>query len=208
MTNIEIIQSKIYTVRGMKVMLDRDLAEMYQIKTEALNQAVKRNEERFPLDFMFQMTKDEFENWRSQFVMSNSDKIGLRRPHYVFTQEGVAMLSSVLKSKIAVEINIKIMRVFVEIRQIVTVQPEYELLRERIRRIELEARESKQERQIESRLIDGKLRQLSQSVQETNNKLDGLNSVMEFFSSVLDEFEKSHIIIKKPEEGLGTNSNN
>ncbi len=77
--DIQIIQSKIYTVRGIKVMLDRNLAEMYHIKTEALNQAVKRNAERFPLDFMFQMTKDELKNWTSQIVMSNSDKLGLRR---------------------------------------------------------------------------------------------------------------------------------
>ena len=111
------IESKILVIRGQHVMIDRDLAELYGVETKVLNQAVKRNIERFPEDFCFQLNKAEFEIWRSQFVTSNSDKMGLRRPPYVFTEQGVAMLSSVLRSKNAVEINIQIMRVFVALRR-------------------------------------------------------------------------------------------
>ena len=111
------IESKILVIRGQHVMIDRDLAELYGVETKVLNQAVKRNIERFPEDFCFQLNKAEFEIWRSQFVTSNSDKKGLRRPPYVFTEQGVAMLSSVLRSKNAVEINIRIMRVFVALRR-------------------------------------------------------------------------------------------
>jgi hypothetical protein len=94
------IQNKIYFIRGQQVMLDRDLAKLYQVETKVLNQAVKRNIERFPEDFMFQLSKDEFENWKSQIVTSNNDRMGLRRPPYAFTEQGVSMLASVLKSKI------------------------------------------------------------------------------------------------------------
>lgn len=111
------IESKILVIRGQQVMIDRDLAELYGVETKVLNQAVKRNIERFPEDFCFQLNKAEFEIWKSQFVTSNSDKMGLRRPPYVFTEQGVAMLSSVLRSKNAVEINIQIMRVFVALRR-------------------------------------------------------------------------------------------
>ena len=96
MNNIEIIRQKIYTIRGQQVMLDRDLAQMYGVETRVLNQAVKRNQERFPEDFMFQLTDDELEDWKSQIVMSNAIKMGMRRNPYAFTELGVAMLSSVL----------------------------------------------------------------------------------------------------------------
>lgn len=94
----EVIKSKIYVIRGKKVMIDRDLAELYNVETRVLNQAVRRNEKRFPKDFMFQMTKVEMENWISQIVISNSEKMGYRKPPLVFTEQGVAMLSSVLNS--------------------------------------------------------------------------------------------------------------
>ncbi|MDR0940162.1 MAG: ORF6N domain-containing protein [Mediterranea sp.] len=123
MEQIEIIQSKIYEIRGQKVMLDHDLAEMYGVETRAMNQAVKRNIERFPADFMFQLTTEETLNWRSQIVMSNSIKMGMRRNPYVFTELGVAMLSSVLKSPTAIQVNIGIMRAFVAVRQIVALPP-------------------------------------------------------------------------------------
>lgn len=116
---MQVIQSKIYEIRGQKVMLDRDLAELYGVETRVLNQAVKRNAERFPEDFMFQMTNDELEIWKSQIVMSNSVKMGMRRNPYVFTELGVAMLSSVLASKTAIQINMGIMRAFVSIRQMI-----------------------------------------------------------------------------------------
>ncbi len=111
------IQSRIFTIRDKQIILDRNLAELYQVETKVLNQAVKRNIDRFPEDFMFQLSKEEFENWRSQFVTSNNDKMGLRRPPYAFTEQGVSMLASVLKSRIAVEVSIKIIRSFVNMRK-------------------------------------------------------------------------------------------
>jgi len=117
MINTADIRNRIFTIRGVQVMLDRDLAKLYQVETKVLNQAVKRNKDRFPEDFMFQMTNEEFENWRSQFVTSKSDKMGLRRPPYVFSEQGVSMLSAVLKSKTAVYISLKIIRAFVKMRK-------------------------------------------------------------------------------------------
>ena len=117
----EIITNKIYIIREQKVMIDRDLAELYGVETKYLKRQVKRNKERFPEDFMFEMTKEEFQNWRSQFVTSNSsDKMGLRYAPYVFTEQGVAMLSSVLNSSRAIAVNIRIIRVFTKIREMLT----------------------------------------------------------------------------------------
>lgn len=113
----ETIANKIYFIRNQKVMLDRDLATLYGIETRVLKQAVKRNISRFPEDFMFELTKSEFENWRSQFVISNSDKMGLRYLPMAFTEHGVLMLSSVLKSDKAIQVNIQIMRIFAKVRQ-------------------------------------------------------------------------------------------
>jgi hypothetical protein len=117
-TPVEYIERKIYLIRGCKVMLDSDLAELYQVATKVLNQAVRRNIDRFPADFMFQLNDEELENWRSQLVTSNSGaKMGLRRPPYAFTEHGVAMLSSVLRSERAVALNILIIRAFVRLRE-------------------------------------------------------------------------------------------
>ncbi|MGZ3884973.1 MAG: ORF6N domain-containing protein [Bacteroidia bacterium] len=112
------IVSKIYLMRGQKVMLDRDLAALYKVETKVLNQAVKRNISRFPEDFMFQLTAEELENWKSQIVTSNSEKMGLRKLPFVFTEQGVAMLSSVLKSEIAISVNIQIIRIFTRMREL------------------------------------------------------------------------------------------
>ena len=114
---LSVIQNKIYEIRGMKVMLDRDLAEMYEVETRTLNQAVRRNTSRFPKDFMFQLTEKELENWKSQIVISNSEKMGLRKRPLAFTEQGVAMLSSVLNSERAIQVNIVIIRTFVLLRQ-------------------------------------------------------------------------------------------
>ena len=111
------IHSKILTLRGRQVMLDRDLARLYEVETKVLNQAVKRNIKRFPEDFMFQLSEDEFRNWRSQFVTSKSDRIGLRRAPYAFTEQGIYMLATVLKSDVAIEVNIAIMRTFAKLRE-------------------------------------------------------------------------------------------
>ena len=99
----ELVINKIYVIRGQKIMLDRDLAELYGVETKRLKEAVRRNIHRFPEDFMFEMTFEELENWRTQFATSNSEKMGLRRPPFCFTEQGVAMLSSVLNSETAIE---------------------------------------------------------------------------------------------------------
>jgi hypothetical protein len=111
----EIITRSIYVIRDQKVMPDSDLAELYGIETKRLNEQVKRNPERFPEDFMFQLTLEEWSNLRSQNATSSWG--GRRNPPFVFTEQGVAMLSSVLNSTIAIQVNISIMRVFVRIRQ-------------------------------------------------------------------------------------------
>lgn len=120
----QVIEPKIFMIRGHKVMLDRDLAALYGVKTMVLNQAVKRNISRFPKDFMFQLSKEEMENWISQIVISNKEKMGIRRKPYVFTEQGVAMLSSVLNSERAVQVNIAIMRAFVKLRRILSMNKE------------------------------------------------------------------------------------
>jgi hypothetical protein len=113
------IEKSIFLIRGQKVMLDNDLAELYQVPTKVLNQAVRRNEDRFPADFMFQLTHEEFTVLRSQIVTLESGRGRHRKylPH-AFTEQGVAMLSSVLRSKRAIRVNIEIMRAFVRLREI------------------------------------------------------------------------------------------
>ena len=141
MNDLQVIQSKIYVIRGQRVMLDFDLAAMYGVETKALNQSVKRNIERFPEDFMFQLTKGEFEILRSQIVTSkvadNQGNIILRSQiatakdfsktrslPFAFTEQGVAMLSSVLRSPLAIQVNIGIIRAFVEFRHMATSLPQ------------------------------------------------------------------------------------
>ena len=118
----EIIENKIYLIRGHKVMLDRDLARLYGVPTKVLNQAVKRNHKRFPNDFMLLLTLQEVRNLRSQFVTSSWG--GLRYLPCAFTEQGVAMLSSVLNSERAIQVNIAIMRAFVKLRQILSTHKE------------------------------------------------------------------------------------
>ncbi len=115
---VEIIENKIFVIREHKVMLDSDLAGLYDIETKALNRAVKRNSERFPDDFMFQLKDDEWDFLRCQFGTSKEGSGGRRYNPYVFTEQGVAMLSSVLNSKRAIAVNVQIMRIFVKIRQL------------------------------------------------------------------------------------------
>ena len=114
---IENIESRIYTVRGIKAMIDRDLAELYGVPTKALNQAVSRNPGRFPDDFMFRITEEEALLLRSQIVTANAERGGRRNLPYAFTEQGVSMLSSVLRSDRAIEVNIGIMRAFVKMRE-------------------------------------------------------------------------------------------
>jgi hypothetical protein len=115
--SIQIIERRIYLIRGQKVMIDVDLAELYDVPTKRLNEQVRRNSKRFPQDFMFRLTEEEAENLRSQFATSRSGHGGRRTLPYAFTEQGVAMLSSVLNSERAIEVNITIMRAFVKLRQ-------------------------------------------------------------------------------------------
>ena len=135
---LQIIQNKIFEIRGQRVMLDFHLAELYHVETRVLKQAVRRNIERFPDDFMFELTKEESNKQInigvSQSVISPDYNIGITKI-FAFTEQGVAMLSSVLRSKIAIEINISIMRAFVLMRKMIT---EYEDLRQRIEQLEVE----------------------------------------------------------------------
>lgn len=136
------IRNYIYEIRGQQVMLDRDLAKLYGVETKRLNEAVRRNIERFPDDFMFELTKDECNlleiNLRSQFATSSWG--GNRYGTFAFTEQGVAMLSSVLRSKVAIEINIRIMRAFVAVRRMVVTMPgiteEIHLLKKKMEELE------------------------------------------------------------------------
>lgn len=121
MNELQLIQSKIYEVRGQKVMLDRDLAELYNVTTSNLNKAVKRNIRRFPDDFTFQLTKAEFDELKTNLIFQNgtSNWGGTRKLPYAFTEQGLAMLSGLLNSDIAIKVNINIMRAFVAIRQMI-----------------------------------------------------------------------------------------
>lgn len=127
-----VISQRIYLIRGRKVMLDKDLAELYGVETKVLNQAVKRNIERFPADFMLTLTHKEAGNSRSQFVTLNRGK-NIKYLPYAFTEQGVAMLSSVLRSKRAIQVNIQIMRMFTRLRELLM---EHKDLREKIEALE------------------------------------------------------------------------
>jgi hypothetical protein len=115
---VTLIERKIYLIRGQKVMIDTDLAELYRVPTYRLNEAVKRNRKRFPADFMFQLNKKESESLTSQFAISKKGRGGRRTLPYAFTEQGVSMLSSVLNSERAIQVNIVIMRAFVKLREI------------------------------------------------------------------------------------------
>jgi hypothetical protein len=135
---VEIIERKIYLIRGCKVMLDRDLAGLYEVPTKALNQAVRRNLDRFPADFMFQLNDQEVENLRSQSVTSNANHGGSRYLPYAFTEHGVAMLSSVLSSKRAIALNILIVRAFVRLREYLVTHQDLALKLQDVERTQLE----------------------------------------------------------------------
>jgi len=161
----ERIENAIYLIRGQKVMLDRDLAALYGVTTSALKQAVRRNIERFPGDFMFVMNENEFQEWRSQIVISTKEHGGLRYAPMAFTEQGVAMLSSVLRSKRAIAINVEIVRAFVRLRQMLT--SNVELARK------LEELEKKYDRQL--RVVFDAIRQLMSPL-EPQRKQIGFHS--------------------------------
>ena len=125
MDEIQVIQSKIYKIRGQRVMLDRDLAELYHVKTGNLNKAVKRNMRRFPPDFMFQLDKEEFVKLKNDLIFQNGTSSwgGTRKLPFAFTEQGLAMLSGILNSDIAIDVNISIMRAFVALRRMAATLP-------------------------------------------------------------------------------------
>lgn len=147
---IEVIKSKIYEVRLQKVMLDKDLAILYEVETRALKQAVKRNSDRFPDDFMFQLTDTEVELLVSQNVIPSKSYFGGALP-FAFTEQGVAMLSSVLKSKKALQVNIAIMRVFVEVRRFI----------------------------VSNNLLSSQLKELKERIDEHDTQLSSIYNAME-----------------------------
>ena len=142
-------------------MLDRDLAFLYGVETKVLKQAVRRNITRFPDDFMFELTKEEFENWRSQFVTSNRDRMGLRYRPMAFTEQGVAMLSSVLNSDRAIQVNVLIMRAFTRLRQMLSTHEELKR--------KIEAMERKYDRQF--RVVFEAIKQLIDTKDKPQRKI-------------------------------------
>lgn len=148
MNELEEIRTRIHVIRGRQVMLDKDLAELYGVETKVLNQAVKRNIERFPDDFMFQLNKDEWEFLRSQIVTIKNGRGGhVKYLPFAFTEQGVAMLSGVLRSPIAIQVNIRIMRAFVAVRQYLAIQKqENGELEARIKQLEETFEESLRDR--------------------------------------------------------------
>jgi hypothetical protein len=130
----EVIVNKIYFIRGQKVMIDRDLAELYGVETRSLKQAVRRNFKRFPKDFMFEMTGPEFENWRSQNVISKKDHQGLRYAPFCFTEQGVTMLSCILNSERAIAVNIRVIRIFTRLREMLLTHKDILLKLEQLER--------------------------------------------------------------------------
>ena len=211
MNDLAPIQRKIYEIRGQKVILDRDLAALYQVETRVLNQAVKRNLERFPEDFMFQLTKEEWgnlrsqivtssdteflrsqnvtldENWKSQFVTSNSIKMGVRKMPYAFTEHGVVMLASLLRSEIAVTMSVQITRAFVAMRRTIaalaSTESKIELLNERVEKLNMyiedilrDQNEINEETSMQLELINQSLAELQAKPKEKPRKRIGFNA--------------------------------
>lgn len=153
------IQPMIRVIRGQQVMLDNDLATLYGVETRRLNEQVKRNMERFPDDFMFQLTKEELDNLMSQNATSSWG--GTRKLPYAFTEQGIAMLSSVLKSKTAVEVNIRIMRAFIAMRRFIATNAQ---LFQRLETIEYHQLEMKQHQEVTDKRIDEVFRRLDADI--------------------------------------------
>ena len=129
----EVIINKIYVIRGQKVMLDRDLADLYDVQTRRLKEKVRRNISRFPKEFMFELTKEELEEWRTEYASTNRDVMGIRIAPFVFTEHGILMLSSILSSEKAIQMNIQIIKTFVQLRRIAN---NYEGLMDKIQQME------------------------------------------------------------------------
>jgi hypothetical protein len=200
---IQIIENKIFTIRGQQVMLDRDLAELYQVETKVLNQAVKRNLDIFPKDFMFQLTAEEWEFLRSQIVTLKS-KRGQHRKYlpYVFTEIGCNSVSGVLNSAVAKSRSIFIHRAFVAMKNQIFSNPNYELLREQILRLQSDTKlfNAKAETIHAEMLAHKKDHKIELNVQ--NMEINDLNEKMTELLTEFNKFRDSSIIIKK-DDGIG-----
>lgn len=181
---LQVIQNKIYEIRGCKVMLDSDLAELYQVETRVLNQAVKRNIDRFPEDFMFQLTSQEWNNMSSQFVMTLHTKRPKSAVPFAFTEHGVVMLSSVLRSDIAVQTSILITRAFVAIRRLMIDSPV-----ERVQELQHELKELKE--YIEEVFID------------YNDINEDTRIQLELINKTLAELQVQKKLFNKPRNPIG-----
>lgn len=182
MDQLQLIQSKIHDIRSHKVMLDKDLADLYQVEVRTLNQAVKRNIKRFPSDFMFQLTTEEWDILKSQFVTSSWG--GVRKLPYAFTEQGLAMLSGVLNSDIAIHVNINIMRAFVAVRKIVTTSPT-----DRVGYLEEQMKELRQ-------YIEDVFADYNDINEETGMQLELINET-------LAELQAKNKILSKPRRPVG-----
>lgn len=182
MEQLEVIQSKIYDIRGQKVMLDFDLAEMYGTETKYLKRSVKSNIKRFPSDFMFELTKDEWESLRCKICTSKRG--GIRYMPYAFTELGVSMLSSVLNSELAIEVNINIMRVFVAVRQLLF-NPQVDPVQE----------------------LQSEVKQLKEYIEEVfadyNDINDDTRMQLELISQTLAELQVQKALADKPRNPIG-----
>lgn len=184
MNQLELIQSKIYEIRGQRVMLDFDLAEMYQVETRVLNQAVKRNIERFPDDFMFQLSSSEWERISSQFVMTSRAKRPKTSIPYAFTEHGVVMLSSVLRSSVAIQVSILVARAFVAMRRMVAATPSNEITK-----------------------IQDKIKELQEYVEEFFSDQNDINEdtrmQLELINQTLAELQTQKRLAAKPRKPIG-----
>lgn len=185
MEQLQVIQSKIYEIRGQKVMLDFDLAEMYQVETRVLNQAVKRNIERFPKDFMFQLTLEEWESISSQFVMTSRMKRPKSAMPLAFTEHGVVMLSSVLRSDIAIQTSVLIVRAFVAMRQLITAAPQID----RVGQLEQQMKELK-----------GYIEEVFADYNDIN---DDTRMQLELINQALAELQTKKTLAEKPRRRIG-----
>ena len=185
MEQLQVIQSKIYEIRGQKVMLDFDLAEMYQVETRVLNQAVKRNIERFPKDFMFQLTLEEWESISSQFVMTSRIKRPKSAMPLAFTEHGVVMLSSVLRSDIAIQTSVLIVRAFVAMRQLITAAPQID----RVGQLEQQMKELK-----------GYIEEVFADYNDIN---DDTRMQLELINQTLAELQAKKKLEEKPRRKIG-----
>lgn len=182
------VQQRIFIIRDKQVMADRDLAALYGVETRVLKQAVKRNPERFPEEFMFQLDNQEFEKWRSQIVMSNSDKMGLRYRPFVFTEQGVAMLSAVLKSPTAISVSIGIMNAFVAARRLLLQNREHEMA----------INELRLKMQMLEDAVENNLGAVNDLSEEMRQELDNIYNAIGALSVKVQETPK-----KKPMNAIG-----